>query len=59
MPLDEIIRYCKENNITQLVVGHSEKSKLEQITKGSLINDLVRELRTVDILVVAAETSGG
>ncbi|HJP83847.1 MAG TPA: universal stress protein [Fimbriimonadaceae bacterium] len=58
-PLDEIIRYCKENNITQLVVGHSEKSKLEQITKGSLINDLVRELRTVDILVVAAETSGG
>ncbi len=56
-PLDEIIRYCKEHNVTQLVVGHSQKSKLEQITKGTLINDLVRELRTVDILVVAAESS--
>jgi two-component system sensor histidine kinase KdpD len=56
--LDVIIRYAKEHNVTQLVVGHSEKSKLEQITKGSLINDLVRELRTIDILVVAAEDSG-
>lgn len=56
--LDEIIRYCKEHNVTQLVVGHSERTKLEQLTKGSLINDLVRELRTVDILVVAAESSG-
>lgn len=55
--LEEIIKYCKDHNITQLVVGHSEKSKLEQLTKGSLINDLVRELRTVDILVVAAESS--
>ena len=52
---EEIIRYCKEHNITQLVVGHSERTKLEQLTKGSLINDLVRELRTVDILVVAEE----
>jgi len=57
-PLDEIIRYCKEHNITQLVVGHSQRSKLEQLTKGSIINDLVRELRTIDILVVAAEISG-
>ena len=57
-PLDEIIRYCREHNVTQLVVGHSQRTKLEQLTKGSLINDLVRELRTVDILVVAAETSG-
>ncbi len=53
--LDEIIRFCKDQNITQLVVGHSERTKLEQLTKGSLINDLVRELRTVDILVVADE----
>jgi two-component system sensor histidine kinase KdpD len=57
--LEEIIRYCKENNVTQLVVGHSQRSKLEQLTKGSMINDIIRELRTVDILVVAAEQSGG
>lgn len=55
--LDEIIHYCKEHNITQLVVGHSQRSKLEQLTKGSIINDLVRELRTIDILVVADEES--
>ncbi|MBN9504346.1 MAG: hypothetical protein BGO01_08520 [Armatimonadetes bacterium 55-13] len=56
--LEEIIKYCKENNITQLVLGHSQRSKLEQLRKGSLINDFVRELRTIDILVVASETSG-
>jgi two-component system sensor histidine kinase KdpD len=58
-PLDAVINYCKENNVTQLVIGHSQKSKMEQLTKGSLINDIVRELRTVDILVVAADQSGG
>lgn len=57
--LEEVTRYCRDHNVTQLVVGHSEKSKLEQLTKGSLINDLVRELRTLDILVVAADQSDG
>ena len=56
---DEIIRYAQENNITQLVIGHAQRTKLQELTKGSILSDIARELRTIDILIVAAEPSGG
>jgi two-component system, OmpR family, sensor histidine kinase KdpD len=55
----EIIRYVEENNVTQLVIGHSQRSKLQELRKGSIIGDLARELRNIDILVVASEQSAG
>ncbi|MBV9467710.1 MAG: hypothetical protein JO316_26840 [Abitibacteriaceae bacterium] len=38
--------------MTALVIGHSSRSRWEELIKGSIINRLVRELRTVDILIV-------
>lgn len=49
----EIIRYAQEHRITQIVVGHSDRSPWDEIWKGSIINRLTRELRMVDILIVA------
>lgn len=48
----ELIRYAKENEITQLVIGHSSRSRWQELVKGSIINHLTRELKTVDILIV-------
>ena len=50
----EIIRYARENQITQVVIGHSDRSRWQEFVKGSIINRLTKELRTVDILLVAA-----
>jgi len=50
----EIIRYARENRITQIVVGHSDRSRWQEFVKGSIINRLTQELRTIDILLVAA-----
>ena len=53
----EIIRYAHEKQVTQLVIGHSKRNRWQEFTKGSIINRLTRELRNVDILVVADSPS--
>lgn len=50
----ELIRYARENRITQMVIGHSSHSRWHEFVNGSIVNQLTRELRTVDILIVAA-----
>jgi len=53
----EIIRYAKQHEITQLVIGHSSRSRWQELLKGSIISRLTRELRTVDILIVTEPQS--
>ncbi len=50
----ELIRYAQENQITQIVIGHSSRSRWHELIHGSIVNKLARALRSVDILVVAA-----
>ncbi|MDQ2731462.1 MAG: universal stress protein [Armatimonadota bacterium] len=50
----ELVRYATENHITQIILGHSKRSPWQEFLRGSKINQLIRELRTVDILIVAA-----
>jgi two-component system sensor histidine kinase KdpD len=49
---EEIVRYAQENEITQLVIGHSSRNRWQKLWKGDIIGRLTRELRTVDILIV-------
>jgi two-component system sensor histidine kinase KdpD len=51
----ELIRYAREHSITQIVLGHSSRSRLQEIVKGSIATELARALKTVDILLVAAD----
>ncbi|MEI8281768.1 MAG: sensor histidine kinase KdpD [Armatimonadota bacterium] len=54
-PADAIIKYVQENNVTQIIIGHSDRTKIQEFIKGSLMLDLAKQLKTVDILVVATE----
>jgi two-component system sensor histidine kinase KdpD len=49
----ELIRYARENRITQMVIGHSSHSRWHEFMHGSIVDRLTRELRTIDILIVA------
>jgi two-component system sensor histidine kinase KdpD len=51
----EIIRYARDNRITQVIVGHSNRSRWQEFVQGSIIYRLTQELRSVDILIVAGE----
>ena len=48
----EIVRYSRENQVTQIIVGHSSRGRWLELWKGSIVARLTRELRTVDILIV-------
>lgn len=50
---DSIIKYAQENNVTQIIIGHTERTKIQEFLKGSLLLELAKQLKTVDILIVA------
>jgi two-component system sensor histidine kinase KdpD len=52
-----LINFAKERNVTQIIIGHPERSRIQEIMKASVLSELVRSLKTVDILVVATETA--
>jgi two-component system sensor histidine kinase KdpD len=51
----QLIQYARENRITQIVIGHSDRTRWQEFLHGSIINRLTDSLRTIDILLVAAE----
>lgn len=53
-PVSQVIgSVVKEKNITQVVLGQTAQSRWEEITKGSFINVLLREIPFVDIHIVS------
>ena len=55
-PAEVIIRYVRDHNVSHVILGHSDRTRVKDFLKGSLLVELARELKTVDILVVATET---
>jgi two-component system sensor histidine kinase KdpD len=51
----QLIQYARENRITQIVLGHSDRTRWQEFLHGSIVNRLTDNLRTIDILLVAAE----
>lgn len=49
----QLIQYAHENRITQIVLGHSDRTRWQELLHGSIINRLTASLRTIDILLVA------
>lgn len=57
-PGEEIVRYAQENNVSHIILGHSDRTRVKEFLKGSLLLELARELKTVDLLVVATDDGG-
>lgn len=49
----EITRHLKSKKATQVIVGHSARSRWQEIKEGSIVERLLRETRYLDVLVVA------
>jgi two-component system sensor histidine kinase KdpD len=48
--------YAVEHHVTQIVIGHSNRSQSEQIFHGSIINKLLDLVTGIDVLIVATAT---
>ena len=45
--------YARAHQVSQIVIGHSGRTRLQEMVQGSIINDLIRLVRGIDVLVVA------
>lgn len=55
-PIAKVINeIARDKNITQIIVGQSAQSRWEEITKGSLLNVLLKEVPFVDFHIVSVK----
>lgn len=53
-PVSKVIAdVAREKGITQIILGQTAQSRWEQMTKGSIINTLLREIPFVDLHIVS------
>jgi two-component system, OmpR family, sensor histidine kinase KdpD len=56
---DDIIAYAQSNNITQIVIGKSSRTRWFEIINGSVVHDLVRRTGNIGVHVVAGDAALG
>ncbi len=50
---EDIIEYARANNVTQIVVGKTKRSRWFEIINGSLVHDLVSHAGNISVNVIA------
>lgn len=55
-----LVRFALEHKVTRIVMGHSKQSRSQELWQGSIVNDILRKTRNVDVFLVAdrAEAEG-
>lgn len=48
-----LVRYAIQNNVTRIVMGHSQKSRRQERWQGSIAGRVLRKMRNVDVFLMA------
>jgi two-component system sensor histidine kinase KdpD len=54
---EEVVAYATTNNITQIVIGKSNRSRWFEIVHGSVVHELVRKTGSISVHVISADES--
>ena len=52
---DDVIDFARANNVTQIVIGKSSRSRWFELLYGSVVHDLVRRSGTISVHVIAGD----
>ncbi|MFO1109987.1 MAG: sensor histidine kinase KdpD [Bradyrhizobium sp.] len=52
---DDLIDFAHANNVTQIVVGKSTRSRWFELVRGSVVHDLVRRAGNISVHVIAGD----
>jgi two-component system sensor histidine kinase KdpD len=55
---DDVIAYAHANNVTQIIIGKSTRSRWFEILYGSVVHDLVRRAGNISVHVIAGDEAG-
>jgi two-component system, OmpR family, sensor histidine kinase KdpD len=56
---DDIVRYAHANNVTQIIIGKSRRSRWFEILHGSIVHDLIRRAGNISVHVISGEEVAG
>lgn len=49
----ELVRFAREHNVTYVILGHSRRSRWEELWRGNVINRFIQEVGDIDVQVVS------
>ncbi|MFI5020225.1 MAG: ATP-binding protein [Alphaproteobacteria bacterium] len=52
---DDVLAYARSNNVTRILVGKSQRSRWQELLRGSVIYDLIRKANNIGVQVVTSE----
>jgi len=52
---DDVINFAHGNNVTQIVIGKSSRSRWFEMTRGSVVHDLVRRAGNISVHVIPGD----
>src|SRR5579864_2164784 len=52
---DDILGFAQANNVTQIIIGKSQRSWWFELRRGSVVHDLVRHAGNISVNVIAGE----
>ena len=52
---DDVLAYARPNNITQIIIGKSTRTRWFEILHGSVVHDLLRKSGNISVHVIAGE----
>jgi two-component system sensor histidine kinase KdpD len=55
--VDEVVAYAEANNITQIVIGKSNRPRWFEMLHGSVVHDLVRRTGPISVHVISPEAT--
>ncbi len=56
---DDVIGYAQANNVTQIIIGKSARTRWFEILHGSVVHDLVRRSGNISVHVIAGDSVAG
>src|SRR5262249_22813346 len=56
---NDVVAYAQSNNVTQIIIGKSSRSRWFEILHGSVVHDLVRRSGNISVHVIAGDTVAG
>jgi two-component system sensor histidine kinase KdpD len=48
-----LVGYALDNHVTRIVLGHSRQTRWQEFWQGSIVHDMLKKTRNVDIFIVA------
>ena len=56
---DDLIAYAQANNVTQIIIGKSSRSRWFEMLHGSVVHELVRSAGAISVQVIAGDKDAG